>query len=53
MLSKFREVHDIHSGDWADVQNSVGVELDGFDFYFDFVASIADELYTKWIAHSP
>lgn len=53
LLGRFREVYSIHMADWADVEISVGAELEPYDFYFDFVASIADRLHTKWVMHSP
>ena len=53
LLARFRDIHDFHMADWADVENSVGAEIESFDFYFSFVESIADDLYAKWVMHAP
>ncbi len=50
LLGKIRHYRDFHHADFPAVQDTVraGVELQSFDFYFDFVVKLADELKSLW-----
>lgn len=53
LLSKLSEVKDLHMTSWSDVELSVSINLENFDFYFDFVNSLALNLYAKWVENPP
>lgn len=53
LLDDLDSVKGLHAETWADVENSVDVELDSYDFYFDYVNKIAKTLYSCWIKNSP
>lgn len=53
LLARFVELKALHFASWSDVENSVARGLEAFDFYFDFVASIARNLYSQWVENSP
>jgi len=53
LLGRFRELRAIHSVTWPDVENSVGHRIREFDYYFDYVRTIADSLYAQWNPDSP
>lgn len=44
LIGKIRETKDFHLKDWDAVIQSVSGEIKDFDFYFDFVVKITDEL---------
>ena len=46
LIAKIRETKDFHFKDWDAVIQSVSGEIKDFDFYFDFVVKITDELET-------
>lgn len=53
LLGRFRDLKSLHGASWPNVELSVSHELDEFDYYFEFVASTADKLYTKWKENPP
>lgn len=53
LLGRFRELFDFHRADWASVEIAVPNEIEAYEFYFDFVALVASDLYSKWIVDAP
>lgn len=53
LLAKLAELRALHLASWSDVENSVSRKLEDFDFYFDFVASIAKNLHSQWVENPP
>jgi predicted nucleotidyltransferase component of viral defense system len=48
LLKKIRDFREFHRPDWESVRTSTKAPLQEYDFYFDFVASIADSMKTLW-----
>jgi len=44
LLGKMVDARDFHAADWPAIQQSVSGELKDFDFYFDFVVEIVNQL---------
>lgn len=53
LLSKIQETRDFHAPDWASVRQATLNLPHSFDYYFDFVAQLAQELKAFWIEDSP
>lgn len=53
LLKKMHDIKDLHQASWADVEVSVSVDLEDFDYYYEFVNEAAQNLYTQWIKNSP
>ncbi len=53
LLSRLSEVKALHLASWSDVELSVPMDLEDFDFYFNFVNSAAINLYAQWKKDSP
>lgn len=49
LLHKIRQTRDFHAPDWPSVEQAVVGRPEAFDFYFDFVAQLAEELESLWI----
>lgn len=43
-LSKIKDNHDFHIVDWPSVQQTVSSHIEEFDFYFDFVVDMVNQL---------
>jgi len=53
LLGDIRSVRALHEASWADVELSLVDAPGPFSYYFDYVASIADDLHTSWHMDSP
>lgn len=53
LLWRIPDTRDFHSTDWPDVVSSVAGELQPFDFYFDFVVDLVEQLKSVWIEDLP
>ncbi len=49
LLGKIEEYREFHRGDWDAVTVSAGVQLNTFDFYFDYVLKTVQELESLWV----
>jgi hypothetical protein len=48
LLREIRRTREYHAPDWPSVQVASGSALRGFDFYFEFVADLAERLEPLW-----
>jgi hypothetical protein len=48
LLRQIRQARDFHAADWPSVQVSTTGTLRNFDFYFEFVATLAERLEPLW-----
>ncbi len=48
LIGKLSNYREFHRPDWPSVQDTVGGDLESFDFYFDFVLDIAKTLDPLW-----
>jgi len=48
LLGKLANYREFHRPDWPSVQDTVGEDLEPFDFYFDFVLEMAKGLEPLW-----
>lgn len=53
LLSRLRELRNLHFASWSDVENAVGHTIEDFDFYFNYVVGIAERLYAQWNVDTP
>jgi hypothetical protein len=53
LLAKLSDLRALHMASWSDVELAVSGPLESFDFYFEFVASAARSLHSKWVENSP
>jgi hypothetical protein len=49
MLGNIARERDFHSQDWPSVVDTTAGELQGFEFYFDFVISQVSRLKALWV----
>ena len=52
-LGKLAGYREFHRGDWPAVTNAVGETLKGYDFYFDFVVALTEQLKPLWQEDAP
>jgi len=52
-LGKIPQYREFHRGDWPAVINAVSGNLEGYDFYFDFVLALVARLEPLWIEDPP
>lgn len=53
LLGKLKELKALHMASWADVELAISSHIESFDYYFDYVVAIAENLYTQWKEHTP
>jgi predicted nucleotidyltransferase component of viral defense system len=52
-LKTISDWREFHRGDWPAVINAVGGTLQNYDFYFDFVLGLVEQLEPLWIEDAP
>ena len=53
LLCRIGDSRDFHELDWPAVSDSISGSKMSFDFYFDFVSTVAMKLYATWVIESP
>ncbi len=53
LLNDLEAMRDLHRASWEDVELSVGMEIQDFDFYFKYVNKYSKDLYSQWKKNSP
>jgi hypothetical protein len=53
LLGRLSELRALHMSSWPDVELAVTGPLESFDFYFNFVVTVAKNLHAQWIINAP
>jgi predicted nucleotidyltransferase component of viral defense system len=53
LLNRLEELRALHESSWSDVELAVSGRIEPFEYYFDYVNSVACSLYSKWIIDHP
>ena len=53
LLLQIRSQALLHAPDWPSVKDTVREPIESFDFYVDFVSSLAEILYQRGMVHPP
>jgi predicted nucleotidyltransferase component of viral defense system len=53
LLSRLEDLKALHEASWADVELAVSGRIEPFDYYFDYVNSAAQSLYSQWVVDHP
>ena len=53
LLNKVKDFREFHRPDWDAVRQTTSEDLDEFDFYFDFVLALSENLQSLGIEETP